>query len=106
MSPRLPYFGPAYGRRSAAFGSVKRLVDVGQDVVDVLDAHRQANVVRRDARRRLLLRRQLLMCGQRRLNHERLGVADVREMRGELQRFDEAPARLRIAANAKANDGA
>src|SRR3546814_20342851 len=47
--------GHALGRA----GNLERLTDVGQDVVDVLDAHRQSQVSRRHAGGELVLRAEL-----------------------------------------------
>ena len=69
------------GRRG--FG--ERAVEVPADVVDVLQADREADQVRADAGRDLLLVGQLLVGGAGRVDHQRLGVADVGQVRDQLQ---------------------
>ena len=55
------------------------------------------NEVRRDARLRLLLGRQLLVRRRRGVDDERLGVADVREVARELHRVDDCRTHSRVA---------
>jgi len=63
----------------------KRLVEVRDDVVDVLDPDREADEVVRDAGGELLRRGELLVRRGRRVDHEALRVADVREVGEELR---------------------
>src|SRR5215469_12661576 len=68
----------------------QRLREVVDDVVDVLEADRKADHVLADARSGERRGIELLMGRARRMDDERLGVADIGEMRGELQTVDEA----------------
>ena len=66
-------------------GGAQRLVQIGDQVIVVLEPDRQPDEVGRDAGRDLLLRLQLGMgcgCG---MNDQRFGIADIRKMR---QQFD------------------
>ena len=60
---------------------LKSLVDIGNDVAHVFDPNREADEVRRDAGGDLFLGRELLVGGGTRMDHQALGVADVRQMR-------------------------
>ena len=61
---------------------------VGDDVVDVLQAHGHADKVRRDASCGLVGLGQLLVRGRGGVDHQRLGVADVGQVRCQLDRID------------------
>lgn len=69
-----------------------------------LDADRQPNQVRRDARVRLLLRGQLGVRRAGRMNDERLGVRHVGEQREQLQAVDRPLRRLESALQAEGED--
>src|SRR5690606_35542066 len=69
----------------------ERLVEVPQDVLDVLETHRDAYEVLGDPRGLELLRAQLLVRGRGRVDHEGARVADVREVAREHERLDEHP---------------
>src|SRR5580693_4472670 len=58
-------------------GRSERLVEIGEDVVDVLDADAEANHFRRYAGFELLFRRQLAVRGGGRMAGQRFGVAHV-----------------------------
>ncbi len=66
-------------RRDDAFGTLQRLSEIRDDIVDVFDADRQTDGIRRDAGLELLLGRELLMSRRRRMDDERLRVADIRQ---------------------------
>ena len=70
-------------------GNLQRLREVGADVVDVLDADRDADHVLRHAGGFLLSLAKLLVRGGRGVDHQRLGVAHVGELRRELDGVDE-----------------
>src|SRR5690606_16152538 len=88
------------GRRPQA------LLDVGEDVVDVLETDGQAHEARAHAgagEGRLVE----LGVGRRgRVDDERADVTDVRDVRVELQRVDEGDARLVAAGELEGEDGA
>jgi acyl-CoA synthetase (AMP-forming)/AMP-acid ligase II len=77
------------GARSA-WRRRQRLVEIGDDVVDVLDADRQAHIARRHAGLQLLLGRQLRMRRAGRMDGEAARVADVGDVIEHLERVDEA----------------
>ena len=66
--------------------------------------HTHPNEVRRDARCALLRLIELLVRRRRGVYHERLRVADVREVAREAQRVDDAPPDVRVARNAEVED--
>src|SRR5581483_7165753 len=78
----------------SALRLLQSLVEVPEDVVDVLDADRQADHVRRHPGLDLLFLGELAMGGRCRVDDQRLCVAHVGQVREELQRFDELDARL------------
>ena len=88
-----------FSHRSEAF------FKVGDDVVDVLRADRQANGVRADAARKQLLFRQLRMRRRRGMDHKRLDVRDVCQQREDLQRVDESVGFLLPALDVEGEDG-
>ena len=100
--PRDAESGPHTGWRLCA----QRLIEVCQDVADRLDAHRKPKVVLGDAGRNLLLLGELRMSGGRRMNGQRLGVADVRQVREELQVVDETLAFVHTTPKTEADNGA
>jgi len=80
--------------RASCLHSGKRLIDVGNDVVWVLDADRKPDVSLRDAGLELLFWRQLrVRCG-RRMDGERAGIANVGDMIEQLQAINEPTASL------------
>ena len=74
---------------NASRRGLQRLVEVSEDVVDVLEADREAHVVLRHAGRELLFGPELRVGGRRRMNRERARVADVGDVIEKLQRVDE-----------------
>src|SRR5690606_10877455 len=93
--------GGACRRGVPSLGRGQTFFDVLDDVVDVLDADRQAHELRRDAGRPLLLLVELRMRRRRRMDRETLRVSDVREVAEELEPFDEPPARVEAALDAE-----
>src|SRR5687767_14751566 len=79
------------GERNLARGA-ERLVEIGDDVVDMLDADRQPDIIVRDAGRQLLLCGQLGVRGRGRVNREAARIADIGDVVEQLQRVDEVPA--------------
>ena len=82
----------------------QRLVQIGDDVVHVLDADGQPNQVRAHAGRPLFLVGQLLVGRARRMNDQRFGVTDVGQKREQLHVVDEASARFQPALDAEGED--
>src|SRR5579863_2234413 len=66
------------------------LREILDDVVGVLETDRQPNHVLADPRGSERRRIQLLMCRAGGMDDQRLGVADIGEMRDELETVDEA----------------
>ena len=75
-------------------GGCQRLIQIGDDVVDVLDADRQAHVAGRHAAGELIGRAQLRVRGAGRMDGQGARIADVGHVVEELERIDEARARL------------
>jgi hypothetical protein len=64
-------------RRHASGGLAQSLLDVGKDVVHVLEADREAHEIRRHTGRELLFCRELLVRGGSRMDSQRARVTDV-----------------------------
>src|SRR5581483_4391925 len=64
---------------SCTVGSRKRLVEVCDDVVDVLDADTEPDGLRANTGDALLLGRHLSMCGRGRMTGERLRIAQIHQ---------------------------
>ena len=78
-------------------GFFKRLPQIPQDVVDILDADRQPDHVGTDSAGGKILIRQLLVRSRRRMNDEALAIAHIREMGEELHVLNEfLPPRARL----------
>src|SRR6266540_5533866 len=84
----------------------ERLLEVLLDVVDVLDARRDADAVRRHAGALLFGQGELAVGRRRRVDDERLRVPDVGEVGGELHRVDPRLARLEPALDPEGEDRA
>src|SRR5690606_29491226 len=80
------------------------LVDIGDDVVDMLDAHRNAHQVFRNASPRQLFRAELAVRGRSRVAGQRLGVADIDQPQDHVQRVDELAACFHTALDAEADN--
>ena len=85
-------------------GGFDRLVEIGEDIADVFDAHREPDHFRRHAGIGLLLDRELLVRRRCRVNHQRLGVADVGHQREEFQRIDQLLPGLVSALDAEGDE--
>src|SRR5512134_4127926 len=103
-APNLPARPLLARRRAGCFR--QGLVDIGQDVVDMLEPDGKPHVVLRHAGRELVLRRELRMRCARRVDGEAARVADIGDVIEELQRIDEAPARLASALELEADQPA
>jgi hypothetical protein len=86
--------------------AVKRLGDVGDDVLWVFNADRQSDKGARDACGRLLLRIELAMRRRARMNREAARIADIGEVVEELQPVDETERRLLAALRLEADKAA
>ena len=85
---------------------LQRLVEIGDDVVDMLDADRQPDIVVGHAGRLLLLGRELRVGGGRRMDGERARVADIGDVIEELERVDELAPRLLAALDLEPDQAA
>ena len=79
------------GERATLLGclDVERGLEIGDEVVRVLETHGQAHHLGRDARLGLRLGIELRVCSRSRVDRERLGVADVGHVREDGQALDE-----------------
>lgn len=84
--------------RSPSWYRLERLLEISNDILDILNTNRHPNQIRRDPARELLLSRKLLMRRRRRMNHERLRIAHIRQVARQLQPVDHARADLRVLA--------
>src|SRR5260370_30823667 len=91
---------------SARSRRVEGLLEVGDDVVLVLDAERQADITVGDASLQLLFGRQLGMRGARRMDRQRARIADIGDMVEHLERIDEAPPGILAALQLEAEQPA
>src|SRR5690606_15772128 len=80
----------------------QRLLEVGLQVDEVLDAQGKPHVVRTDPGRALLLGRQLAVRGAGGMNRQGLRIADVGQVAEQLQTLDQLAARLVAALQTEA----
>ena len=80
----------AYARRAGSDAVRQRLFEIGDDVVLVLDADREAHHVGAGAGLHLLRVGQLAVRGRGRMDDQRARVADIGEMREQLARSTRA----------------
>lgn len=90
----------------AFHGGPQGLPEIGDDVLDGFDPHRQAHHVFADPGGGELRRAHLLVGGARRMNHQGLGVADVGQVTRQPQSFDELRSGRAPAFDAEAHHGA
>src|SRR5882762_5037922 len=86
--------------------SAEGLFEVGDDVVLMLDAERQADIAVGDAGLQLFLGGQLRMGRARRVDRQRARIADIGDMVEHPQRIDEAPAGILAALQLEAQEAA
>src|SRR5262245_17145718 len=100
--------GGAAGRsgESATLGGAEPSVEVGEDVVDGLDADAQPHQVGRDAGRHLLVGGELRVGGGRRVDREAAHVTHVGQVAEQLQVVDERAAGLEPTLDAEREDRA
>ncbi len=82
----------------------QRLVKIGKDIVNVLDADREAHVARRHAARQLIGRAQLRVRGAGRMDGQRAHITDVGHVIEELQRIDETRSSLAALLELEADE--
>src|SRR5439155_2865110 len=87
---RPPRGAPAATR----FRRPERLIEVGENVVDLLDPHAEPNRLRAHPGLLLLLHRHLPMRRRRRMARQRLGVPQIDQPHEQLERVVESLARL------------
>ena len=92
------------GFRRRQRGDCQRLVEIGDDVVDVLDADGQAHVAGRYAAGELVGRAQLRVRGAGRVDGQRTRIADVGHVVEELERIDESRACLAALLELEADE--
>src|ERR1700749_1447290 len=85
--------------------SLKGLVEVPYDVVDILDAHGDPHEIRTDVCSEQGLVGQLLMGGRGGVDDERARVSDVGQVAGELERLDECSTSVAAAFDAEREHG-
>ena len=88
----------------ARSGFGQGLIDVGDDVVDVFQAYRDADEFRGNAGGKLGLRTHLTMAGGGGVQDQGFGVADIGQVAGELDGVDEFFAGGQTAFNAEAQN--
>src|SRR5438552_9188032 len=94
-------------RRSASsLRFLQRLIEVPKYIVEGFEPDREADHLRSYTCGALLVLGELTMRRRRRMNYQRFRVADIREVRQELHRLDEALARRGSAAHAERQDAA
>ena len=84
----------------------KSLVEIPLDVIQILNADGEPDHIGFDAGGRLLFGAQLLMGGRSRMDDQATGVADVGQVREELEAVDKLAAGIVTALDAKAEHGA
>jgi hypothetical protein len=81
----------------------ERLIEIGNDVVDVLNSDGKSNVAFGDASPRLLLGCELRMCRTGGVNGERTGVADIRDVIEHLEAVNEFETGIAAASKLEAD---
>jgi hypothetical protein len=84
--------------------NLQRLVDIGNDIVHVLDADGKANEVGRHSTGDLLLLAQLLVGRGSRMNDQRLGVTDIGQVGQQLDVVDKLLPRFDPSLDAESDD--
>src|SRR5690242_9112105 len=99
-------FGGDERRRAVRLHGGERLIEIGQNVVDVLDADADADRLRPDARLLLLFGRHLPVRGRGRMARKRLGVAHIDQPLDQLERIVKFLARFETAGDAEREERA
>ena len=92
-------------RWSRSVGRPEACLEVGQDVVNRLDTHRETHEVRAHAGRGLFGLGQLRVGRRGRVDGQAAHVAHVREVAEQFQALDEAPTRVDAPLDAEGHDG-
>src|SRR5271165_1095670 len=92
--------------RCLANGDFERLVEVGEDVIDVLDSHAQANAAGSHTRRQLFSRRHLPVGRRSRMAGEGFRIAQIHQALEEFERIVEAHACAEAAADLEGHERA
>src|SRR6478735_1710322 len=95
MVPATPIRFSPFSRRS--LGGGETLLEVGEDVVDVLDAHGEPHEPRGDTGSDAVLLGSLRVRRRGRVDHERTHVTDVRDVAVQGEGLDELLARVESA---------
>src|ERR1700736_4674517 len=90
--------------RSPSRARLQRLIDVPEDIIERFQSDRQPNHFWRNTGGALLFFVELAMRRRRRMNDQRLGIADIGQMRQELDRLDKSHAGRGASFNAKSKD--
>src|SRR3984893_6895016 len=85
---------------------IEGVIDVGDNVVGMLDAYRKAHISLADTGLQLVFWRQLRMRGGCRVDRERADVTDVGDVINELQAVDELAASVLTTAELETDQGA
>ncbi len=91
---------------SALLRDFQRLLEIGLDVLDGFDTDREPDEVGSHAGRELFFHCELLVRCRGRMNDEAFRIADIRQIREQLERVDEFFARFLIALDAETDDAA
>src|SRR6266849_3693910 len=91
-------------RGSLSRAHLQRLIDVPEDIIERFQSDRQPNHLRRNTSGALLLFVELTMRRRCRMNDQRLGIADIGQVRQELDRLDKSHAGRGASLNAKSKD--
>src|SRR5271165_7635423 len=89
---------------SDSSGSAEGLIQIGENVIDVFNAHAQADASWSHAGRELLLRCHLPMRRRCRMAGQRFCIAQVHQALEQLERIVEAYARRQSAANLESHE--
>ena len=82
------------------------MLEIGDNIVDVLDADGKPDIAIGDAGSQLVLDRKLRVGGRCRMDRQTAGIADIGDMVEELQRVDQFPPRLPAAGQFEADQAA
>ena len=82
----------------------ERLFQIRLEIGKILDADRQPHVIGRYAGRFLLVGSELAVSGARRMNGEGFRIADIGEMREQLESFDQLSARFIATLHAESEE--